>query len=219
MPQFGNGQALLTNPVNCAESRGKPPVVRASATTYQDQSTYSEAVIVGQPPLEGCENLKFEAEDPETGDGQVGFAFRPTSNQGSSPVGATAHLHIDQGGLIDPNGFVTPELKRSVIKLPAGLSLNPSQANGLAACTEQQIGYRGKNFPMPNPIRFNNAQPQCPDASKLGTAEIETPLLDNPLVGEIFLAAQEENPFGSLLALYLVVNDAQPASSSSCPAK
>ena len=62
---------------------------------------------------------------------------------------------------------------------------------------------------MPNPIRFNEAQPQCPDASKLGTAEIETPLLDNPLVGEIFLASQEANPFGSLLAVYLVVNDPQ----------
>src|SRR6185295_14369114 len=42
---------------------------------------------------------------------------------------------------------------------------------------------------------------------KLGTAEIKTPLLDNPLVGEIFLATQGDNPFGSLLAVYLVVND------------
>jgi hypothetical protein len=41
----------------------------------------------------------------------------------------------------------------------------------------------------------------------LGTAEIKTPILENPLVGEVFLAAQEENPFGSLIAVYLVVND------------
>jgi hypothetical protein len=60
---------------------------------------------------------------------------------------------------------------------------------------------------MPNPMRFNEAQPTCPDGSKLGTAEIKTPVLDSPLVGTIYLAAQEENPFGSLLAIYLVVND------------
>jgi hypothetical protein len=207
VPKFGNGKALLTNPVNCAESREKPPVVHAKADSYQEPGHFSEAISVEQPALTGCENLEFKGEDPQTGEGQVAFSFDPTSNQGSSPVGAVAHLHIDQPGLTDPEGLATPHLKRSVIHLPAGLSLNPSQANGLAACSEAQIGYRGNNFPMPTPIRFNDAQPQCPDASKLGTAEIKTPLLDNPLVGEVFLATQGDNPFGSLLAVYLVVND------------
>ena len=207
VPKFGNGQALLTSPVNCAETAEKPPVVLATADTYQDVGHFSELVAVKQPPLEGCEKLKFEAEDPSTGKGQVGFTFQPTSTQGSSPVGATAHLHIANPGLTDPNELATPELKRSVIKLPVGLSLNPSSANGLEGCSEAQIGYKGSGFPMPNPMRFNEVQPACPDGSKLGTAEIRTPLLDNPLVGEIFLANQEENPFGSLLAVYLVVND------------
>ena len=206
VPKFGNGQALLTNPVNCAESRQTQPTVRARASTYQNPDTSPE-VTIPQPALTGCENLKFEAKDPATGQGQVGFAFQPTSTQGSSPVGAEAHLHIDQPGLTDPNGLVTPELKRSVIKFPAGLTLNPSSANGLASCSEAQIGYRGSGFPMPSPMRFTNAPPTCPDASKLGSAEIKTPLLDNPLVGTLFLAAQEENPFGSLIAVYLVVDD------------
>jgi len=206
VPKFGNGQALLSNPTNCAESREKAPVVHVKAASYQEPDHFAELTI-DQPVLEGCDKLKFEAEDPETGEGQVAFSFDPTSTQGSSPVGAEAHLHIDNPGLTNPNELATPQLKRSVIHLPAGLSLNPSQANGLAACSESQIGYRGNNFPMPTPIRFTEAQPTCPDASKLGTAEIKTPLLDNPLAGEIFLAAQEANPFGSLLAVYLVVND------------
>ena len=206
VPKFGNGQALLTSPVNCAETAQNPPIVRAKASTYQEPDNFAE-LILPQPTLVGCDKLEFKGEDPETGEGQVGFSFQPTSTEGSSPVGAVAHLHIDQGGLTDPDRLVTPELKRSVIKLPEGLILNPSSANGLEACSEAQIGYRGKDFAMPNPIRFTKAQPQCPDGSKLGTAEVETPLLDNPLVGEVFLAAQEENPFGSLLAVYLVVND------------
>jgi hypothetical protein len=207
VPKLGNGQALLTNPVNCAETRERPPVVAAKGASWQEPNNFTESEIVTQPALTGCDKLKFEAKNLKTGEGQVAFSFQPSSTQGSTPVGATAHLHIDNPGLTDANGLATPELKRSVIKLPQGLSLNPSSANGLETCTEAQIGYRGKGFAMPNPIRFTNAQPACPDGSKLGTAEIETPLLENPLVGEVFLAAQEENPFGSLLAIYLVVND------------
>jgi hypothetical protein len=207
VPAHGNGKALLTNPTNCAESAINPPTVRGKADTYQEPGVYSEPFEVAQPALINCQALEFKGMNPNTGEGQVGFTFEPTSTTGSTPVGATAHLHIDQGGLTDPAGLATPELKRSVIKLPEGMSLNASSANGLEGCSEAQIGYKGKGFPMPNPIRFDETQPRCPDGSKLGTAEIRTPLLEDPLVGEVFLANQEENPFGSLLAIYLVVND------------
>ena len=64
--------------------------------------------------------------------------------------------------------LATPELKRSVIKLPEGMSLNPSSANGLEGCSEAQIGYKGDGFPMPAPMRFDETQPACPSGS--GTA-------------------------------------------------
>jgi hypothetical protein len=212
VPKEGNGQALLTNPTNCAESAEKAPEVKTTVNTFQDPE-YFATFNIPQPALVGCNNLEYQAFNPGTGKGQVSFSFTPSSTEGnlvstgSTPVGAVAHLHINQPGLTDAKGLATPELKRSVIKLPEGMSLNPSSANGLEGCSEAQIGYKGNGFPMPNPMRFNEAQPACPDGSKLGTAEIKTPLLDNPLVGEVFLANQEENPFGSLLAIYLVVND------------
>jgi hypothetical protein len=212
VPAEGNGTALLTNPTNCAESAERAPVVKTTVNTFQDPGHFS-VLSLPQPALVGCGNLEYQAFNPNTGKGQVSFSFTPSSaegnlvSSGSTPVGAVAHLHVNQPGLTDPNGLATPELKRSVIKLPEGMSLNPSSANGLEGCSEAQIGYRGSGFPMPNPMRFNEAQPACPDGSKLGTAEIKTPLLDNPLVGEVFLANQEENPYGSLLAIYLVVND------------
>jgi hypothetical protein len=207
VPSRGTGQALLSNSTDCAEQARKGAVVKLSADPWNEPGNFFTAPEIKVPAVVGCQNLKFEALDPETGQGQVAFSFQPSSTGGSQPVGATAHLHIDQGGLTDPDRLATPQLKRSVIKMPQGLSLNPSQANGLQACSETQIGYLGGGFELPNPIRFDEAQPACPDGSKLGSVEVKTPLLESPLVGTVYLATQEENPFHSLLAIYLVVDD------------
>src|SRR5262249_34057695 len=84
-----------------------------------------------------------------------------------------------------------------VVTLPAGFSVNPAAANGLGACSPAQID-------------LNGAGPaQCPDAAKVGTVEIDTPLLDHPLSGGIYVATQHANPFGSLLAIYVAVDDPQ----------
>ena len=89
--------------------------------------------------------------------------------------------------------------------LPAGMTVNPSSANGLGACSPAQIG-------LTSPVGqakaiFDDAAASCPNASKLGTVEIDTPLIDHPLPGAIYLATQDENPFGSLLAIYIAVDD------------
>jgi hypothetical protein len=77
------------------------------------------------------------------------------------------------------------------VKLPAGLAVNPSSANGLGACSEAQIAI---GLDQPN---------SCPDSSKLGTVQIDTPVLEEPVPGAIYLAEQSKNPFGSLIALYI----------------
>jgi hypothetical protein len=206
VPAAADGRAFLSNPTDCAEEVREAPVVKTASATWQEPDVYTGAQEV-LPPVTGCDKLEFKTYDPRTRTGQVAFGFQPTSTQGSTPVGATAHLHIDQSAISDPAELATPHLKKTVVTLPAGLTLNPSSANGLASCSEAQIGLKGTRFPLPNPIRFTEAQPTCPDASKLGTVTVNTPLLEDPLVGEVFLAAQEENPFNSLLAIYLVVND------------
>lgn len=48
---------------------------------------------------------------------------------------------------------------------------------------------------------------QCPPASKLGTVDIETPLLNHPIPGALYLATPHHNPFGSLIAVYLAAYD------------
>ena len=94
------------------------------------------------------------------------------------------------------------DLRDAEVKLPAGMSINPASAMGLGACSAQQVGLA---TPVgASPIHFDEAPAACPESSKLGAVEIDTPLLEKPLKGAAYLAKQGENPFGSLLALYLV---------------
>ncbi len=191
-PVGSPGVAWLRNPTDCGEEAREPPVEAMEGSTYQHPDEWSRAVE-DLAPVTGCDKLHFEPE----------FSLQPTSTQGSSGVGATAHLHIDQKDIARAGTLATPDVKESVVALPRGLDINPAEASGLEACSEAQVGYVGPG-PLPNPTRFNNTPVSCPNGSKLGTVEATSPLLEEPLKGTIYLATQEENPFHSLIAVYLV---------------
>jgi hypothetical protein len=210
-PAGAQGRAFLVNPTDCAQQReeleqGRGPATRIEADTWQQPSVFDKAEDP-LPLLTGCQALTsaWLGQGPEPSNERPSFTFQPTTTRAASPAGATARLHIPQAGLSNMKKLATADLKKAIVTLPQGLALNPSSANGLEACSEAQIGYLGSGFPSPNPVRFNELAPSCPDGSKLGTFEISTPLLEEKLEGTIYLAAQEENPFGSLIALYLVV--------------
>ena len=63
----------------------------------------------------------------------------------------------------------------------------------------------------PGTAQFTRAPAGCPDASKIGIVRVDSSaLVDHPLFGSVYLATPEQNPFGTLLAVYLTVED--PAS-------
>jgi hypothetical protein len=119
------------------------------------------------------------------------MSVRPSSTKASSPTGLGIELNLPQNETFE--GTASATLKAVTVRLPDGVAVNPPAADGLAACSQSQIG-------------IGNEQPNsCPSGSKVGTAEITTPLLEGPLKGSIYLAEQHNNPFGTLLALYLAV--------------
>ena len=141
----------------------------------------------------GCERVPFTPT----------LTTKPTAPaQANSPSGLTVDLSLPQSD--DPNAVGEADLKKTIVTLPPGLRLSPSSAGDLVACSPAQIGLFGTGFPEPNRIHFNTAEPSCPENSKLGTLSIETPLLEKPLTGSLYLATPHENPFGSLMAIYLV---------------
>jgi hypothetical protein len=212
-PVSAGGKAFLRNPTDCSEQQeeaaaGRGPVatIQMNSWTNPDPNAVEDERSASQPVVTGCAALTeaWLGHGPEPQNEQPSFSFQPSTTQASSPTGATANLNVPQAGLTDPNKLATSDLKKAIVTLPDGLSVNPSSANGLESCTEAEVGYVGPGA-MPNPTRFSEKPVNCPEASRIGTVQVKSPLLEDELEGTIYLAAQEENPFHSLIALYLVV--------------
>ncbi len=153
---------------------------------YAAPTPYAFTNSLGEPyGQDGCNRLSFEPTISVSPDGQ----------QASTPTGLTVGVHVGQESSLNPGGLAESTVKDTTVTLPAGVALNPAGADGLSACGLSEIALE------------DPSEQACPESSKVGTVEIKTPLLPNPLVGAAYLATQDVNPFGSLIALYLDVYD------------
>jgi hypothetical protein len=158
------------------------------------------------PGMDGCNHLPFSPE----------VSVAPDVQNAASPSGLTVRVHLPQSADLNAEGLGESTLKDTTVRLPAGVTLNAGGAGGLAACTEGEIGYEGHETPGEAAVEAFSpilAQPFCPDSSKIGTVDIETPLLPNPLTGAVYLASPApageagQNPFRKLVAMYIVAED------------
>ena len=182
--------ALLTLPTSC----DSPLSYAFTADSWQNPGTFVEGeAAVGEPgvPLSptGCESLGFEPE----------IEAAPTTGEASSASGLAFAIDVDDPGLSEPDQNAQSTIKRAEVTLPDGMVLNPSAAEGLGSCDQ------GTFF-----AETLASGPTCPGDSKIGSIEVETPLLKGELLtGSIYVATPYENPFGSLLALYMAIRDPQ----------
>jgi hypothetical protein len=137
------------------------------------------------PAVDGCNRLQFNPSISVAPDGQAG----------STPTGLAVSVHVPQDVSLNPNGLAEADVKDTTVALPEGVAINPAGADGLQACSEAQIALDSAGVSS------------CPSASKVGLVRIKTPLLPNELEGAAYLAAQNANPFGSLVALYVFAED------------
>jgi hypothetical protein len=137
-----------------------------------------------------------------TGCSKLGFSPRitaqPTTRAAQSPTGLDFSLNVQDEGLTSPSGLAQADISKAVVTLPEGMSTNPSLAEGLNVCSEADLERETVG---------SEPGAGCPNASKIGTVEVETPLLDESVNGSLFIAKPYENPFGSLLALYMVIKN------------
>jgi hypothetical protein len=176
---------FLTLPRSCSG----PLPVDFQARSWQDPGTWLDYPITSTGGMEGCEGLEFEPH----------IAAAPTSGGAESPSGLDFNLDIDDKGLLSPTGTAQSDIKKTVVTLPQGVTLNPSAAEGLAACSEANLAAE---------TLTSEPGEGCPEASKVGDVEVETPLLEGRVLdGSVFVATQDQNPFHSMLAIYMVIRD------------
>ncbi len=202
---------FLSNPVDCQELH---PAARIIADTWEHPAREFPGLNFGTPDLsDPFWTTAVSAAPAVTGCASPALAsqFKPSIKV--EPVQATAPVQADQpSGLHvaldfpqsnDPTDLNTvfdsslpqaPELKDITVKLPAGLSISPSSAGGLGACSDQAGDSVGDR------VHYDNTNPvMCPDDSKIGTVTATSPLLAShdpvtdavngaePLHGDVYL--------------------------------
>jgi hypothetical protein len=183
-PSDAPERAFLTLPRACPGPVA--PLFRADS--WAQPGVFTEPRAAAPFDATGCDSLGFAPTIEAGGNNQTG----------DSPSGLDFDLRVDDPGLSDPTGRAASDIERAVVTLPEGFTTNPSVATGLGACSLAQ--YETEE------LRFSTAG-GCPQSSKVGTVEVTSPLLDETVDGEIFVARQGENVFHSLLTLYMVLRN------------
>ncbi|HXS33769.1 MAG TPA: fibronectin type III domain-containing protein [Solirubrobacterales bacterium] len=199
-PATDRPAALLTMPARCAP--GLDFTISADAwqqgapRARQAQSLDS----LGHPAaVGGCASVPFEP----VGAGQL------NTTKASSGSGYNFLLSAIQEGLTEPTLRAPSPVRRLVVSLPKGVTVNPSVGAGLEACSP--AGYAAESA-------TSAPGAACPNGSKIGEFSVRSPLFDGLFEGAIYLATPDdpttttpgaENPFDSLVAVYLVAKHPQ----------
>ena len=193
-------RAFITNPINCSAGALKTSLI---ANSWQEPAVFHTASFDhdtnGNPTaVTDCEKVPFSPS----------LSLAPTTDWARTPSGLEVEVRAPTAGLLNPDGIADAPVKKLTVTLPDGVTLNPSSAEGLDACTALQLKAE---------TATSIAGAGCPDPSRLGSVEVHTPLLDEPLGGSVFLAQQDdprtrhsgvENPFDSRYAIYVVAKSA-----------
>ncbi|HEX2160661.1 MAG TPA: hypothetical protein VHF88_02460 [Thermoleophilaceae bacterium] len=244
-PRWGPIKPFLTNETDCnpaptvtltTDSFQHPGRFTAEGDPDLSDGNWKRYQSIS-PPVTGCASLGFapdidfqptssQADDasglnvglsiPQNNDARngAGAPLAPPA-QGASQAAVDNYVEAATDYWESPAGRATAHLKDTVVTLPKGMSVNPSAAAGLQACSDAQVGLRQ----LGNPPLFNNGDPfnkdggadgaECPDGSKIGTVQVQTPLLAEKLTGDVVLGEPKStNPqSGEMFRLFLVVRN------------
>jgi hypothetical protein len=187
----GDG-TYLTNPTTCfdpndpayehlystwfrAESHGEPNPTFPHGSTAVESKLPIDKTTGRRIMQVGCDTVPFEPS----------IEVNPGTNAVDSPAPATvtARLPFDpakEGGDKQSQSHV----RKAEVSLPKGMGLNPSGANGLLACTDAQFKKGIRTYAN-----------ECPAASDIGSVEVDSPPLHEPLVGDVYVGEQKStNP-------------------------
>jgi len=171
LPAGGPDPSLpfLTNPTSCTGQKLTARLIvnshaGATANRIDQTPTLPNADGIPSEGAQRCDLVPFAAEiDVDPGVGGP-----------DAPAGPRVTLTVPQPGLADQGTLTTAHVRNVSVTLPPGMTINPSAANGLAACTDAQLA---TNAGVPG-------GDACPAASDVGDATVSSPLLPDALTGD-----------------------------------
>jgi hypothetical protein len=178
-------QPFVTLPTQC----GVPLPYTVKMHSWEGETAEAEGE---SPALTGCDTVRFEPKP----------VARLSTGRTTSSTGFDFTLEGNAVGLLDPSRRAGSQVRDATVTLADGVTINPSLGAGLGYCTAAVF----------EAIRATEG-PECPNDSKIGEVEVESPLLEEPMEGGVYLAQPDdpftgergsENPFDTLIALYLV---------------
>lgn len=162
-PTSARPAPFLRLPTSCTDN---PLPWSVDLTTYVHPDPPGFHADTTTPRIEGCQYLPF---DPS-------FSLVPSVKTPHTPSGLDVKLRMPQD--TSPTGLAEADVQRTTVTLPDGMTINPSSADGLQACTDDQLNLG------------RDGVSTCPDGSKIGTVTLTSPLLDHPVDGSVFLRTQ-----------------------------
>lgn len=173
--------AFLTNPTDCGAG---PLNAELEFNTFESPGVTNTATSTVYPRVTGCDELSFAPS----------IAVAPETGQADQPSGYAVDLRVPQAQNFGGD-LGTPAVRGVSLTLPAGVSLSPAAAQGLASCAEtgpgginiegpesEAPGLGGMIYPAPG---------KCPAASEIADVEAQTPLLGEHLHGHLFVATPQ----------------------------
>lgn len=166
---------FITSPTDCENV----PTSRVRVYSYEGRM---DSATASQPHApEHCEGMTFEPH----------VVVSSESRTAGAPSAVSVDILVPQND--DPDGQATPRLRNVTMVMPEGLSINAGVARDLSLCSDGQFGKEA------------DRAANCPRGSKIGTLGITTPLLPNPMPGDIYLG--ESKP-GERFRLFLYAEGA-----------
>jgi hypothetical protein len=180
---IGEGD-FITNPTSCEGFPTTSIKVRDAEGVESPAKTFESPVTLTGCPLEFSPGFKLESASMVT-------------EQPNEFEAIASEEH-------EPEETDVSQVKSASFTLPEGMTLNPSAAKDLQACTEGQAHQDGTVFDE----AFGVA---CPAASKIGVVSLEVPTLPpGSLKGDVYLGAPESGTItGTPYKIYVVANSAE----------
>jgi hypothetical protein len=179
----GNG-AFITNATKCNDPINQVTRLSLEGITPGKETKETEERLAGPQELAqrpyktllGLNNCGLVPFEPTTG-------LLPETTQQDQPDGVTTDLAVPHSSA---NEIDSSELAASTFTLPEGMTLNPSAAAGMEACTAAQARIHSPVFGV-----------GCPAKSKIGEVSLNVPTLpETPggtFTGNIYLGGEGES--------------------------